>query len=488
MRFREFKIINEAPDSNVVVIGDSIAVGIGGESAYAKGGISTAEVLNRVNTFIKTGKAKGATVILSSGASNSAPVQIEGGEKRPGNLAPIAQQLKALKDAGASVALVGVGSEKSTWFPPTKFTNGKRYQVDLTGVNQQLESMAAANGAKFLGPLEDYDTGMHTGKGDGIHPYAGYKKLLAAGSKGAGVTLGPKDQAPGAPASKNKTDAGAGTKPATTPSATLTIGPPFETADDAAVKAIQQSLEDLGYSVGSTGVDGKYGPRTAAAIAAFKKDYKLTGDGNNVDADVNKMLDDVKTGKVPKVAAPTQVAKVTGALPPLSTDAVTQGKVGEVLNFIARFESRGDYNIILGGDRPKLTTMTIAQVYDLQSQMLRQGKESSAVGRYQYIGTTLKEMVKLLGLDIETTKFNEKTQDAIAIADLRRRAGLDNWLSGSLSNDRFLENLSRIWAGLPSPSKGGASFYSGVGSNAAGTGLQAALGTLQSINAGTAVA
>ena len=97
-------------------------------------------------------------------------------------------------------------------------------------------------------------------------------------------------------------------------------------------------------------------------------------------------------------------------------------------------------------------------------------------------------MVKILGFDIETTKFDEKTQDAIAIADLRRRAGLDNWLSGSLSNDRFLENLSRIWAGLPSPSKGGASFYSGVGSNAAGTGLQAALGTLQNINAGTAVA
>jgi LysM repeat protein len=42
--------------------------------------------------------------------------------------------------------------------------------------------MAQSFGATFLGPLEDYDSGMHSGKGDGIHPSGGYKKLLAAGS------------------------------------------------------------------------------------------------------------------------------------------------------------------------------------------------------------------------------------------------------------------------------------------------------------------
>ena len=165
----------------VVVIGDSIAVGMGGSEPYAKGGISTAEVLNRVNAFIKTGKAKGALVILSSGASNSAPVEIEGGTTQPGNLAPVAQQLAALKAAGASVSLVGTGSKKSAWFPPTKYTNGKRYRIDLTGVNQQLSSMASSNGAKFLGPLEEYDSGMHSGKGDGVHPFGAYQKLKQSG-------------------------------------------------------------------------------------------------------------------------------------------------------------------------------------------------------------------------------------------------------------------------------------------------------------------
>lgn len=490
MRFKEFKSVLREAESSVVIIGDSIAVGINGGQTVAGravGGSSPQQVLGFVQAFVQSGKAKGATVILSSGASNGT-YERPNGQKQTLNMGPIDQQLKLLKDAGASVALVGTGSAKSKTFTNQYGTYFVNFESEK--INEKLAASAAANGAKFLGPLEDFDPGLNSGRGDGIHPYGGYTKLKQSGSaiKPPAQSTGPNldkvagFKRDGSPIVKPTDSAPAGA------AAALTIGPPFDTSDDAAVKAMQKTLQDLGYSVGSTGVDGKYGPRTAAAIAAFKKDYKLTGDGNSVDVAVNKMIDDVKTGKVAKVESPTQVAKVTGALPPLSTDAVTQGKVGEVLNFIARFESRGDYNIILGGDRPKLTSMTIAQVYNLQSQMLRQGKESSAVGRYQYISTSLKEMVNLLGLDIQTTKFDEKTQDSIAIADLRRRAGLDNWLSGSLSNERFLENLSRIWAGLPSPSKGGASFYSGVGSNAAGVGLQAALGTLQGINAGTAVA
>lgn len=479
MRFNEFKTVLKEAENNVVIIGDSIAVGINGGQTVAGravGGVSPQQVLGFVQTFVQSGKAKGATVILSSGASNGTYERPDG-QKQTLNMGPINQQLKLLKDAGASVALIGTGSAKSKTFTNQYGTYFVNFESEK--VNEKLAAAAAATGATFLGPLEDFDPGLNSGKGDGIHPYGGYTKLKQAGSAVAAPTVKP---TPGSSTVKPTPGSVA------SQAETLNVGPPFEIADSAAVKEFQKSLRDLGYSVGSTGIDGKYGPRTAAAVAAFKKDYKLSGNGNNVDVAMKKMIDDVKTGKVAKVETPTQVAKVTGALPPLPTDAVTQGKVGEVLNFIARFESRGNYNIILGGDTLKLTSMTIAQIYNLQQQMLRQGKESSAVGRYQYIGTTLREMVNLLGFDINKTKFNEKTQDAIAIADLRRRAGLDNWLSGSLSNEKFLERLSRIWAGLPSPSKGGASFYSGVGSNAAGTGLQAALGTLQSINAGTAVA
>jgi hypothetical protein len=200
-------VVEPEASNEVVIIGDSIAAGMGGEAPYAKSGLSTTEVLKRVNAFIKTGKAKGSVVILSSGASNSAPVELEGGTSRPGKLDPVAQQLKALKDAGASVALVGTGSKKSAWFPPTKYTDGKRYRVDLTNVNQQLASMASANGAKFLGALEEFDNSMHSGKGDGVHPFRGYQKLKQAGSEIAPVSQ-PATTPSKQPATKNKSSTG----------------------------------------------------------------------------------------------------------------------------------------------------------------------------------------------------------------------------------------------------------------------------------------
>jgi len=60
----------------------------------------------------------------------------------------------------------------------------------------------------------------------------------------------------------------------------ITQGPPYENQE--VVRAVQQKLIDLGYPVGHTGVDGKYGPRTARAIAAFKTDFRITGDGSSL--------------------------------------------------------------------------------------------------------------------------------------------------------------------------------------------------------------
>ena len=272
MRFAEFKLLEAS--NNVVIIGDSIAVGLGGTEPYAKGGISTVEVLRRVNAFIQTGKAKGATVILSSGASNSAPIELEGGAKKPGNggLAPVAEQLRALKQAGATVALVGTGSKKSIAFPGTSWTGGKKYIVDLTGVNEQLESMASATGATFLGPLEDYDTGLHSGKGDGIHPYGGYQKL-----KNAGMAVTPKKNQGGMPAAaadmkpgEDKMAHAAATMVLTVPSGNMNP----EVAD------IQKTLLELGYKLPKHGVDGVRGPETRRAIKQFQQDNGLTVDGD----------------------------------------------------------------------------------------------------------------------------------------------------------------------------------------------------------------
>lgn len=46
-----------------------------------------------------------------------------------------------------------------------------------------------------------------------------------------------------------------------------------------AVKLMQQYLKDLGYDLGSSGVDGDFGSKTETALKAFQEDNKLEADG-----------------------------------------------------------------------------------------------------------------------------------------------------------------------------------------------------------------
>ena len=87
----------------------------------------------------------------------------------------------------------------------------------------------------------------------------------------------------------------------------LKVGPPYPAEDTEAVKQVQKNLANIGYTAGRTGVDGKYGPNTAAAVTAFKKDYKLQGNGTTFDSNANSTLKQVVAGSIPKVANPTAV-------------------------------------------------------------------------------------------------------------------------------------------------------------------------------------
>jgi hypothetical protein len=167
-----------AVGSKLFVFGDSIGVGIksvGNAAGSARGGDSPRTVYNAITTFLKTNNVKGATILLSSGASNGAPFEIEGGKITPQReFEFIAKQISALKAAGASkVILLGTASGYSKWFPATRFTNNKKYRVDLRAVNNQLSRIASGNGAEFTGPLEQFDDL----KNDGLHPYGGYSKI-----------------------------------------------------------------------------------------------------------------------------------------------------------------------------------------------------------------------------------------------------------------------------------------------------------------------
>jgi peptidoglycan hydrolase-like protein with peptidoglycan-binding domain len=256
----------------------------------------------------------------------------------------------------------------------------------------------------------------------------------------------------------------------------LKAGPPYPPTDTAAVKALQSKLQDLGYSVGSTGVDGKYGPRTVRAVAAYKKDNNIQGDSGVMSAaDVTRM------SSATPVADPTPTGRNApgGELGTLSQDSVTQGKVGEILDLIASVESAGRYDAVYPGRRrPQILDMTIAElIQDMRGRGRRSG--SSASGRYQYIRTTLQDVTSSMGIDINTTKFTPKVQDQIAIYHLRRSHGLDNWLAGRMSNEDFLNKIAGTWAGIPNT--GGRSTHAGVLDNAAGTTTQIALAKLGTI-------
>ncbi len=252
-----------------------------------------------------------------------------------------------------------------------------------------------------------------------------------------------------------------------------------------AVADVQKALQALGYNVGPTGIDGIRGPYTVAAVKQFQQDAGVAVDGDpgpDTVAALNAVLaaNPTVANKIAKsTTADVKPVTRSAAQPMLSTDAVTTGLVGKVLNFIARYESGGNYNVVHGGTTAPLTSMTITQVIDYQRQMLAKGHESTAVGRYQYLRDSLLDVVKYMGID-PATKFDERTQDAIATADMRRRCGLDQWLSGTLADAAFLTKLSKVWAGLPNATTG-ISSYAATGSNKAGTSADVALNTLHDI-------
>jgi peptidoglycan hydrolase-like protein with peptidoglycan-binding domain len=264
----------------------------------------------------------------------------------------------------------------------------------------------------------------------------------------------------------------------------LQAGPPYPPEQIDAVKQLQKALQSAGYSVGSTGVDGKYGPRTARAVKAFKKDYKIQGNGQEVDAKSLQTIAGVSSGDIPKVKNTyTPSTNKRSELGQLSQDSVTQGKVGKVLDLIAGPESGGRYDAVYPGKRrPEILDMTLDELVADQRERGR-FTGSSASGRYQYIRKTLSSVVKQMGLDTSKEKFTPKLQDEIAIFHLRANHGLDKWLSGSMSNEQFLNRLAGTWAGIPKTN--GRSAYAGVLDNKAGIGAQAALQGLDDIR-GTA--
>jgi muramidase (phage lysozyme) len=139
-----------------------------------------------------------------------------------------------------------------------------------------------------------------------------------------------------------------------------------------------------------------------------------------------------------------------------------------ILSLIGQTEGtdRGDgYNETLGygaytGGDVNLVGMTLDQIDALQTKMLRHPDNSwnsSAIGRYQIVRKTLRNLRKEMGLS-GSELFDEDMQDRLALQLLEGR-GLSKWRAGEIDDSTFLTNLAQEWASLPTSK--GKGFYKG---------------------------
>ena len=141
-----------------------------------------------------------------------------------------------------------------------------------------------------------------------------------------------------------------------------------------------------------------------------------------------------------------------------------------LLDTIAKVESRNNYNAHYGNannTKIQFTSMTVGEVLAWQEEFVSKGNPSSAVGRYQFIDSTLRGLVQELKIDEEET-FTPALQDTLAVALLERR-GVREYAAGNMSKEEFAHNLSKEWAALPkvigeNPEQ---SYYAGDGMNRA---------------------
>jgi muramidase (phage lysozyme) len=104
--------------------------------------------------------------------------------------------------------------------------------------------------------------------------------------------------------------------------------------------------------------------------------------------------------------------------------------------------------------------MTIGEIY---RWIDRTPGQPHAIGRYQFIPSTLRSLVRQAGLS-NNDRFTSAVQDGLADI-LLVDAGFNAFKKGKISRHRFMENLARIWAGFPTSN--GRSYYHGYAGNKA---------------------
>lgn len=140
-------------------------------------------------------------------------------------------------------------------------------------------------------------------------------------------------------------------------------------------------------------------------------------------------------------------------------------RVGSILQLIGQAEAgQHGYNAIQyrATRRPikRPTEMTIGEIYEWIEKTPGQ---QHAIGRYQLIPTTLRRLVTDLEINLDEV-YAPSLQDQLANA-LLAEAGLLDFNLGNLERHQLMDNMAKIWAGLPTST--GQSHYHGFAGNRA---------------------
>lgn len=181
-------------------------------------------------------------------------------------------------------------------------------------------------------------------------------------------------------------------------------------------------------------------------------------------------------------ALPKQPHVMTAALraPYLRPRGTTS--VAQIRHIIGQAESRRDgYDAVQHGAkiRPQKrpTQMTIDEIY---AWIDATPGQPHAIGRYQFIPKTLKRVVAEAGVPTAAL-FTPDVQDALSDI-LLVDAGLIAFQAGDMKRHDFMNNLAKIWAGLPNSS--GKSHYHGFAGNKASLTWKAFDAQMQKIQSG----
>lgn len=155
-------------------------------------------------------------------------------------------------------------------------------------------------------------------------------------------------------------------------------------------------------------------------------------------------------------------AKATVAIPLMSGDAAPESRIRDI---IASAEAgRAGYDAVVWAARVKTpkppTAMTVGEIYDW---IVATPNQHHAIGRYQFIPATLRRLVAMTGAGRDQP-FTPAFQDQLADI-LLAEAGLHAFHARQIGRVTFMNNLAKIWAGLPNAT--GKSHYHGFAGNKA---------------------